>query len=425
MAFLALSVLFCTGVLWLLFTRADTLLEMTAPRPAAQPRMVSPYLSSRARGAAARDLLRLMRLHRERLVRVQREMEELERGRERFLSGMEQREEVFTRQRSLVGLDEDRKELHRIAGLVGMSVEFRGELARRRRAYLALYEQRRNELEQLAARSREELDRLASLGGAIASREQDPPGFEAGFFLSRARRERLDRLARALRGGDLESAVRQARALQALAAGPEEAELAGLVGGLAGEVSRYAERLETLRVESPLRALSMHFLAEEYDRAEQQLAVAGNQELLRPLLAGLEGKLFAAREEAERIAGVVERNRILRKKVERARRLEGEGELEEASAVYQELLMEPLLPHDREQLTRALRSLWVPAELKRIKREHNTRAIMYLESAGLLEREGRELEALEYYARLVAECPSSDYVKEAMGRILHAARFGR
>jgi hypothetical protein len=419
-------VLFCAGLLFVLFAGNDLLLDMMPALPAAELRPVSPYLSHRARSAAARDVLRLMRRRREQLYRVQREMEELEEDRERFLSGMEQRSEVFARQRSLFGLDEDRKELRSIAGLVGMSVEFRGELARRKRLYLDLYESRRRELEQAAESCREELDRLARLSGAIASREQEPPGLPSGFLLDRAYRGHLDGLVRALRGGDLDSAVREARALQRLAPGAEEEELAGLVGGLADVVRRYAEQLEALRTGSPLHTLAMHYLAEEYERAERERAAAAeSSDLLRPLLAGLEGKLFAARQEAERVAGVVEQNRALRKNVQRARRLEEEGELEEAMAAYQELLLEPLQPHDREQLARTLRSLWVPAEMMRIKREQNTRAIKYLESARLLENEGRELEALEFYAMLVVECPSSDYMEESMRRILNAARFGR
>ncbi len=425
LVFLVLSVLVCAGTLFFLFSRDDLLLEMMPPLRRGETSPASPYLLHRARSAAARDVHRFMQLKRGRLYRVHRELHELEEDRERFLARMEQRRELFVDQRSLFGLDEDRKELRSITHLIGMSAEFRGELLRRRREYLAHYRRRRKELERLAGRYQEELDLLARLSGDIASREQEPPGYRADFFLSAARREHLARLVRALRNQDLESAADAAGILQRLPAGREERELAGLVGGLAAAVQQYANRMETLITESPLRSLVMRYLAEEYDLAEEDRVNLERDELLRPLLAGLDERLFTVRKEAGRIKDGIARDRSLQERVALARRLEGGGDLEEAITVYHELLLGPLQPHDREYLAGKLRSLWVPAEMKRIKREQNTRAIKYLESARLLEKEGRDLEALEFYAMLVKECPSSDYVRDAMNRILQAARFSR
>jgi tetratricopeptide (TPR) repeat protein len=219
--------------------------------------------------------------------------------------------------------------------------------------------------------------------------------------------------------------VLTARALHQLHTDQDEQYLAELVGGLADSVRRYAERLETFRIESPLRSLAMNYLAEEYQQAEEQRVVLARDDMLRPLLSGLEGNLFAAREEAEHVQNLVERNRALKKRAELARRLEEQGAYEEAIAVYQELLLQPLHSYDREHLTEKLRSLWVPTEMHKIKRDQNTRAIKYLESAKILENEGREAEALEFYAMLVQECPDSDYVQDAINRILEASRNRR
>jgi hypothetical protein len=129
---------------------------------------------------------------------VYRQLHLLEKDRERFLAQLEQQQETFREQRSLFGLSEEQKALRSIVHLIGMSVEFRGELLRRKQVYLSHYRHRRQELRQLAGNYQGELSRLAGLGEEISSREGDMPGYRAAFYLNETRRDYLARLIRAL-----------------------------------------------------------------------------------------------------------------------------------------------------------------------------------------------------------------------------------
>ena len=85
------------------------------------------------------------------------------------------------------------------------------------------------------------------------------------------------------------------------------------------------------------------------------------------------------------------------------------------------LLIFPLPSYDREYILNRVHSLWLEVELRRVKREENTKAIKYLESARILNREGNEKGAIEYYRMLLTECPHSDFVSDAVDEIMNLA----
>ena len=118
----------------------------------------------------------------------------------------------------------------------------------------------------------------------------------------------------------------------------------------------------------------------------------------------------------------IEENIELREKVNelagKAAQLEKNGEYGKAVDTFESLLILPLPSYDREHILNRVHSLWLEVELRRLKREENTKAIKYLESARILNREGNEKEAVDYYRMLLIECPHSDFVGDAVNEIM-------
>jgi hypothetical protein len=92
--------------------------------------------------------------------------------------------------------------------------------------------------------------------------------------------------------------------------------------------------------------------------------------------------------------------------------------------MYEDLLMYSIPSYDQEYILSRIRVLWLDIEKRRMTREENTRAIKYLESARLLNNEGKEKEALAYYEKLIIECPNSDYKKQALREIMMLVKIG-
>jgi tetratricopeptide (TPR) repeat protein len=119
-------------------------------------------------------------------------------------------------------------------------------------------------------------------------------------------------------------------------------------------------------------------------------------------------------EQTRRIDENIELRKMVSDLSKKALTLEKRGELQKAADIYEDLLIFPLPSYDREFIIGKLHNIWIDVELKRVKREENTRAIKYLDSARVLNREGNEEEALEYYQMLILECPNSDFIKDAL-----------
>jgi tetratricopeptide (TPR) repeat protein len=109
---------------------------------------------------------------------------------------------------------------------------------------------------------------------------------------------------------------------------------------------------------------------------------------------------------------------------QKALALEKKGEREKALNIYQSLLIFSLPDEDRERVLGKIRNLAVALAGQDVKRQQNTKASAYLESAKLSDREGREKEAVEYFRKIILECPNSDYAAEALARLIALSKAG-
>jgi hypothetical protein len=415
--------LFCAAVVYGISAREQDLHSLMPAGRQQQLQPVTPYLTFRSRTSLRKDIYRFLQLNRDQLSEVHAELDRLEEQRSVFLERMEEMGRTFSSQQSLLGVGEDRKDLSSIAGMISADAEFHGEMYRRKQEYEKLYQVRRAELEQLAEEYHEEIARLIQLDEDLQKPAHSFPDNHPAPHLDQENRKLFDGYVRALQNKDAEGALSTAETLADLPLSGDGQELAQLLADYAAVAGQYEARLRKLRTESPLRVIAMSYLGEEYEKADRVRARWEEDELIGPLLSGLDRGLGRAIDTSESIDERVRANRQIRRLVERAEKLEQSGNFESSISLYEQILLQPLQAHDREYLTRKLISLWVPAELKKVKREQNTRAVKYLESARTLESEGKDRQALEFYRMLVEECPFSDYVDTAVERIVRIAAF--
>jgi tetratricopeptide (TPR) repeat protein len=179
--------------------------------------------------------------------------------------------------------------------------------------------------------------------------------------------------------------------------------------------------MKLLHDNAPFDDIKLSYLNENYTETKNRVHDLEEHVFLRPLLSGLDGALFTNGEIRREIEDDVATRKKVRELSEMAERLEAKGEYAKAAATYEDLLIFQLPSYDREVLLERMQRLWLAVELQKVKREQNTKAIKYLESARILNREGNEEEALNYYQMLLLECPHSDFVNDAVKEIMRIA----
>ena len=192
-----------------------------------------------------------------------------------------------------------------------------------------------------------------------------------------------------------------------------------------GVLQDYSERLSLLRDDAPFDDIKLSFLNENYAETRSMLNRLQKEEYLKPLLSGLNGAVSENMEISRKIDDDLALNQEVRELARKAALLEKKGDPEKAVQAYENLLLFPLPTYDREFILKKVHTLWIDLELMRIKREENTKAIKYLESARILVKEGSTQEALNYYQLLLSECPHSDFVHDAVREIMLLSPAGQ
>jgi tetratricopeptide (TPR) repeat protein len=413
--FFLLTCLLITATVLFLFHRADGYSFALLPSPAPE-KPVTSLLTGEYRHLVRADIYRLLRLEKNRLLEVERAIARLESERSAFLAEMDEQKAAYEKNRSIFGLTGDEREIRTIAGLVRDDVEFSGEMRRRMSVYDLSYQRQLGGL--LEAKSRLE-DGIGTLGRQYREVESGAGGSALSpsiGVLDSTHRAYVERMLTAARQGDFEGAFEAADALEEVTTGPEE-ETVRLIKEAFSVADTYDRRLRELDSADPLERFTRSFLAEDYDRLLNG-ADGEKYDYIEPLLSGLRGALFRNVDLKKDARQDLAKRREQREQVAQARGLEEGGEYEKALGLYEDLLLQDMEPYDREYLLERVRSLWLPVEMQKVKREENTKAIKYLESARILSREGRDDDAIGFYRMLIEECPNSDYVGEALGKIV-------
>jgi len=191
-----------------------------------------------------------------------------------------------------------------------------------------------------------------------------------------------------------------------------------LVSRLVLLLQEYDHRLELLRRRSPFEEINLAFLSEDYDSAEKKIRALENEGYLKPILSELDKSLFINGNVRKVVAAEIGQNESLKQLVRKAESYEKKKEYKKALDIYENLLVFRLHSYDREMILDKLHSIWLAFEEENQRREENTQAIKYINSAHILGREGKDTDALEYYKMLLRECPNSDYTQDAVEGII-------
>lgn len=386
------------------------------------PDHVLPYLSHQSRLQVQQNVYELLQKEKGELEEVETALIVLESEKNSFLRNMEERNVVFDEHISVFDVDESHKGLKSVVDFVRNKVSFKGEVGRRSDHFLNLYEQRKGSL--LRAKQEHELQmaELATFSQDIsAPSTKGQPLYTEALYIDEAKSNRINRFLFLLAKGDYDGSLKTLEAASVLPFSEEEKASQLLIRRLLVVLNTYGEQMELLEDIGPFEDIKLSYLNEDYGEALRKVRELEEEDFIRPLLSGLENALYTNME----INRQIEEDITLRGKVtglaEKAAQLEKNGEYSKAIDVYESLLIFPLPSYDREYILNRVHSLWVEVELRRVKRKENTKAIKYLESARILNREGNEKGAIEYYRMLLTECPHSDFVSDAVDEIMKLA----
>jgi tetratricopeptide (TPR) repeat protein len=238
---------------------------------------------------------------------------------------------------------------------------------------------------------------------------------DPGLFVHRAKGKTLQRFLLYVKRGEYESALKLYKRMKIEPLGSGQLDT---VKTLLERLNEYKTRLSLYEHSSLLDDIKLSYLEEDYQKTFSHIQAS---DYLRPMLYDLQGVLYRNIETREQINQEIELKKKMKSLKRKAEDFEKRGEYENALKIYEDLLILNLPAYDREYLISKIHSLISESVRRQIKREDNTKATKYLESARDLYQQGREKEAEEVYREIATECPNSDYVEEAISAMLEIA----
>ncbi len=420
-AFFCCSVIIFVLCLYYLFHADDfsTLpaLHFSPPRS----EYISSYLSYSANQNMSSSALDLLRKNGARLASLQYELETLEKNKNSFIKGIEGKDKIYLQSRSIFGLTGKEKNLRSIADLVRSDVEFRGEKKRRIQIYLQQYNKKRQSLLAQKAEYEKAIDDLTAYQRMVDRIQPGKaPGLNSVFLLDTIRSGYLNKFLYSVEHEDYDGALSALKFLEPLSTRGNETTMK-LIHRLILLLKEYDSRMELLTRHSPFEEINLAYLNEDYNAVEKKIGNLQKEGFLKPILSGVDGSLFVNSTSRDAIDSEIRQSEQLVDLVQKAQMYEKKNEYKKALDIYENLLVFRTHSYDREMILGKLYSIWLVLEQEKQRREENTRAIKYIDSARILGREGKDEEALDYYRMLLQECPNSDYTREAVEGIIKIA----
>jgi len=387
---------------------------------------VTSYLSHNARVKAQGRVFLLLKKNKAQLNRIENELALLEKEKDHFLNQMEQKEKLFDTQKSIFGLKESQKNIQSIAALVENNVEFKGEVKRRVSQYTKIYENRKLALIKQQLEYEQNLKRLTQFYKEIGDGKQSGiPFYSMSSSIDALKREYIDRFFYYIENDEFGEAINALEALDGLHFNANERALLVVLQKMLPVVKEYRESIDFLKFNSPFDDIKLSYLSENYSNAAERASSLEGNEFIKPILSGLQGAFDTNIVISGEINHTINQNMDLMERIEQAEGFEKKGEYKKALAIYEDILIFRLQSYDKEFVINKIHSLWLPIAMQSLKRQENTKAIKYMESARILSREGSNNEALRYFRMLVKECPNSDYVEEALDEIAKVAALNK
>jgi len=380
------------------------------------PGYVVSYLSKATKESVYKDVFLLMRGKRDELFRNETELQRLEEDKKSFLDSMNKKKEIFQENISIVDEREARKILRSAAHLNRIEIHFQNETERRIEKYLGIYQQKKNKLLDEKERIKQELLELTKYMQSLESEKgiekltdagslfvMDVKGRAYKRFLFYVKREEYGKALKVLNSMDF-----------------DESELTqiDIVRNLITILDEYKKRFALLESGTLFEDIKLSYLEENYKKALSSIEAVDSDAFLSPMFKDLRNVLYRNMKMKEEIGEEI----VLKGEVKDLKRkavgLERRGEYDKAVKLYEDLLILNLPAYDREYVISKIHSIMAEAVRNDIKREDNTKAIKYLDTARDLYREGKEKEAFKVYKQIVTECSNSDYVEEAISTML-------
>jgi tetratricopeptide (TPR) repeat protein len=397
------------------------------------PKPVSSYLSGQGKTAILDEAFFILSKKRAELLEVEKEMKDLEKDKNAFIGMMDEKREAVGKHTSVLDAGGDDVSQR------NLELEGRGraavtrEIGRRKGLFLEQYQIKRGffrERQEMLGLEIRDLTRFIEETGEAPPIESFPE--LAVFFRKEAERALLKQfhfqVGRGEYGRAIETleklpgigrtAARDAVLKQKPGQPKIEDEEAALLLQTLRLVREYKEKNEFFKKGALLSDLKMAYLGENYGKALDLTERLEKSGFMLPVLAELRGALRRNLELSLELEGSRSLGGYIKNLGLKALTLEKNGEYEKALKIYQDLLLFDLPSGDREYLVKRIGSIQATEAKIDAKRRENTTASRYLSSARKSEREGREKEALDFYKKLIVECPNSDYVKESLESVI-------
>ncbi len=376
---------------------------------------LSSYLSFSSREALAREAFALIEKKQSELARTDKAREELEKERNAFSADMDQRRDLLAKYSSVLDAATPEEK----------TAFFETTLRRRTDLYRTLYERKKEALAADRERLKGEIRKLAAYIAEMEKPKSVPASQDLGvFFRESAEQKLLSRFFFLIERGEYDRAVGTIETLLSLDPKGAKRIQAALLREVLKLLDEYRDRTAVLKKGGGLDEIKMAYLREDYGKARELVDSLSADRYLLPVLAEFQKALERNERLSREAHDELGTKESLKNLSQKALALEKKGEREKALKIYQSLLIFDLPDDDRERVLGKIRALAVESARQDAKRQENTKASAYLENAKLSDREGREKEAVEYYRKIVLECPNSDYAAEALSRLIALLKAG-
>jgi hypothetical protein len=380
---------------------------------------VTSYLSVSSKDAALKDALRLLEKKKAGLGEVESELKSIGVEKNRFVDTIDDKKMIFENNLSIIGEDHDVEKLKTYEYLKRSKNRFGADVQYRKKTYLDMWETKNERLEEKKKEYWREIKELTLFVKTFENTTLSADlSDEDIFFMGQVKKGMLERALFLIDNQDYDGAITILGDLLELKFGDEEVVHKNLLISLLTVLKEYKRRIELLEKETVFAEIKMSYLNEDYKKALAQIDTFDSYEYLQPLLVGLR----SVTEENIDLSGEIEDELLVKKRIKelvnKAEAFEEEKEYSKAVKIYENLLILDLPPFDREYLISKMRSSLIPSIENDFKREDNTKAAGYLQSARNLYLDGEEEEALQYYSKVLTECSNSDYVEEALTELI-------
>ena len=384
-----------------------------------EERYVTSYLSGASKEAALDDAFRLLQKKKADLENVERELERLGNDRNIFMGSIDKKTKLFEENVSIIGGEKEKEQLKTFEYLKRSKSRFDKEIQGRQETYLEIWESKKVRLEE---KKKEYWREIKELTLYIKKFENDETAedflYEDMFFVTEAKKDMLERVLFLIYNQEYDGAIAVLGDLLELDFEDTETVQKNLLISMLTVLKEYKRRLDLLEKETVFAEIKMAYINEDYSEALAHMDALNDDDYIKPLLAGLRDVIQENINISSEIEGeLVVKNRI-KELVDKAAKLESEKDYSRAVKIYENLLILDLPPFDREFLISKMRASIVPSIESDFKREHNTNASRYLQTARNLYLDGEEEEALQYYKKVLTECPNSDYIEEALTELI-------